>query len=87
MKIRWLGAAGEVGRSCVEVNIDGRIFIFDCGVKISGDGTYPDFSDVNISAIEAVIISHAHLDHCGYAPYLYSVGYNGLFTLLDRLWI
>lgn len=77
MKIRWLGAAGEVGRSCVEVNIDGRIFILDCGVKISGDGTYPDFSDVNISAIEAVIISHAHLDHCGYAPYLYSVGYNG----------
>ncbi|MBP6932098.1 MAG: MBL fold metallo-hydrolase [Candidatus Methanofastidiosum sp.] len=77
MKIRWLGAAGEVGRSCVEVNIDERIFILDCGVKISGDGTYPDFSDVNISAIEAVIISHAHLDHCGYAPYLYSVGYNG----------
>lgn len=77
MKIRWLGAAGEVGRSCVEVDIDGRLFIIDCGVKLSGEGTYPDFSDVNVSAIEAVIISHAHLDHCGYAPYLYSVGYNG----------
>ncbi len=77
MKIRWLGAAGEVGRSCVEVNIDGRIFILDCGVKLSGEGTYPNFSDVNVSAIEAVIISHAHLDHCGYAPYLYSVGYTG----------
>jgi len=77
MKLRWLGAAGEVGRSCVEVNIDGRIFILDCGIKLSGEGTYPDFSDVNVSAIEAVIISHAHLDHSGYAPYLYSIGYNG----------
>ena len=77
MKVRWLGSAGEVGRSCVEVNIDGRLFILDCGIKLSGEGTYPDFSDVDISAIEAVIISHAHLDHSGYAPYLYHIGYNG----------
>ncbi|NMC61053.1 MAG: MBL fold metallo-hydrolase [Candidatus Methanofastidiosa archaeon] len=77
MKVRWLGSAGEVGRSCVEVNIDGKLFILDCGIKLSGEGTYPDFSDVDISAIEAVIISHAHLDHSGYAPYLYSIGYNG----------
>ncbi|MEN6378068.1 MAG: phospholipase D-like domain-containing protein [Methanofastidiosum sp.] len=77
MKIRWLGAAGEVGKSCVEVDIDGRIFILDCGVKLSGEGMYPDLSDVNISAIEAVIISHAHLDHSGYAPRFYSLGYNG----------
>ncbi len=77
MKIRFLGSAKEVGRSCVEVNIDGRLFILDCGIKLSGEGTYPDFSDVNISAIEAVIISHAHLDHSGYAPYIYSLGYNG----------
>lgn len=77
MKIRFLGSAKEVGRSCVEVNIDGRLFILDCGIKLSGEGTYPDFSDVNISAIEAVIISHAHLDHSGYAPHLYSLGYNG----------
>lgn len=77
MKIRWLGAAGEVGRSCVEVNIDGRLFILDCGVKLSGEGTYPDFSDIDVSAIEAIIISHAHLDHSGYAPHFYSIGYNG----------
>lgn len=77
MKVRWLGSAGEVGRSCVEINVDGRLFILDCGIKLSGEGTYPDFSDVDISAIEAVIISHAHLDHSGYAPYLYHIGYNG----------
>ena len=77
MKLRWLGGAGEVGKSCVEVDIDGRIFILDCGVKLSGEGMYPDLSDVNISAIEAIIISHAHLDHSGYAPRFYSLGYNG----------
>ena len=34
----------------------------------------PEFS---IEELDAVIISHAHLDHCGFLPYLYHYGYEG----------
>jgi len=54
----------EVGRSCI--SIDGR-YLLDCGLKISEEGSeYPVMLDP--TAIEAVFISHAHLDHTGALP-------------------
>jgi predicted metal-dependent RNase len=53
--------------------------LIDCGVKLSAEGKdmYPDLSDINFSELDAVIISHGHLDHCGYVPFLFAHGYSG----------
>ncbi len=64
MNLNFYGGAGEVGRSCV--SLDDR-FLFDAGLKISEEGSeYPMPFDVR--RIEAVFLSHAHLDHNGALP-------------------
>ncbi len=73
MKIECLGASGEVGRSSFVIHTDKRI-LMDHGIKIfdeSGEPQYPlpfsKFPDV-------AILSHAHLDHSGNIPSLYTQG-------------
>lgn len=64
MEFTFHGGAGEVGRSCIEV--DNR-FLFDAGLKITEDGSeYPLMGDCD--HIKAVFLSHAHLDHSGALP-------------------
>ncbi len=77
MQIKWLGGAEEVGRSCVYVKENNFKCIIDCGVKLSSDDMYPDLSDINFSELDAIIVSHGHLDHCGYVPFFFAHGYNG----------
>ncbi len=73
MKFTFHGAAGEVGRSCVEVsfstNEQDRRILFDAGFKIHGDESLHPTPIDNIVKIDAVFISHAHLDHIGSLPY------------------
>ena len=75
MKIIIHGAGKEVGRSCIEVQSKEGEFLLDCGVKISVGGMeYPTRTDTK--EIDAVFISHAHLDHTGCLPLF---DYQGLF--------
>ncbi len=68
VKIKFLGAAGEVGRSAFLVDA-GEKFLMDFGVKLHPKGIeYPLPVETNI---KAAIISHAHLDHSGNLPHLY----------------
>lgn len=66
-----LGAGQDVGRSCVLVTILGKNIMFDCGMHMGYNDhrRFPDFSFVSatcdFSAIDAVLVSHFHLDHCG----------------------
>ncbi len=73
MKITVHGAAGEVGRSCIEVQTKNARFILDAGVKLGEETQYPTKVD-NLNKIDAAIVSHSHLDHCGALPYLQSKG-------------
>ena len=67
MKILIHGAGREVGRSCIEVQSKDGEFLLDCGVKLSVGGMeYPTRTDTK--NIDAVFISHAHLDHTGCLP-------------------
>ncbi|MEM4366963.1 MAG: MBL fold metallo-hydrolase [Candidatus Anstonellales archaeon] len=67
MDIHFLGAAREVGRSAVLLKTDVSVLL-DYGVKMIGEDRYPErFSD----RVDAVLLSHAHLDHSGYIPALY----------------
>jgi uncharacterized protein len=64
MKIRVLGAAREVGGSCIEVATDQCKVALDYGIKLEG------VTDQYPKNFDAIIISHAHLDHSGSLPRL-----------------
>ena len=81
VRITTLGGCREVGRSCMLLSTPESKIIIDCGVNVgSNDNATPYLyvPEVNpLSQIDAVVLTHAHLDHCGLAPLLYKYGYEG----------
>ena len=77
-----LGGFHEVGRSAMLVETEESCVLMDCGISAGADlplYAYPriDCDEFDIEKLDAVIISHAHLDHCGFVPFLYKYGYDG----------
>lgn len=74
MEVLPLGAGGEVGRSCVQLACMGRKVMFDCGVHpgMSGVASLPYFDAVELSEVDALLVTHFHIDHCAAVPYLVS---------------
>ena len=70
-ELLFLGGAGEVGGSCLLVDEGETRFLVDCGSTFGTDALEPP-SDVSF-----VIITHAHLDHCGRLPELFASGFRG----------
>lgn len=70
--IKPLGAGSEVGRSCVHVKYQDLQFLFDCGIHPAYNGicSLPFFDLVDLSQINAVFITHFHLDHAAALPFL-----------------
>jgi len=77
MKLSFRGAAGEVGRSCIMVENGRRKTLLDCGVKFEKEDAFPVLEDAEARKLDAVYLTHAHMDHSGYLPALYSAGYKG----------
>ncbi len=81
VRISFLGAARQVGRSCFLLQTPESRVLLDCGIDPSEEGTesypYLDAPEFNISEIDAIVITHSHLDHCGLLPYLFKFGYRG----------
>lgn len=80
MQLQFYGAAGEVTGSCHILTIGGRRVLLDCGL-IQG-GPSPDERNAepfpfDAAHIDAVILSHAHIDHCGRLPLLVKRGFRG----------
>lgn len=70
MKIIFHGAAREVGKSCIEIQTEGKRYLMDAGIKfVAGGIEYPRFLD-KIHTIDGIFLSHAHLDHSGALPML-----------------
>lgn len=68
MKIRFLGASREVGRSCFEVDTAQTKFLLDCGSSNPQRG-HPLQPPIRPAGkVDAILLSHAHLDHTGYIP-------------------
>jgi metallo-beta-lactamase family protein len=80
MQLEFFGAAGEVTGSCHIVQVGGRELLLDCGM-IQGGRDAPERNRLpfpfEASAIDAVVLSHAHIDHCGRLPLLVKRGYRG----------
>jgi metallo-beta-lactamase family protein len=80
MELEFFGAAGEVTGSCHILRIGGRELLLDCGM-VQGGRDAPERNreafPFSAQAIDAVVLSHAHIDHCGRLPLLVKRGYRG----------
>ena len=78
MQLEFFGAAGEVTGSCHIVRVAGRQLLLDCGM-IQGNHDAPARNRLPFpfdpTAIDAVVLSHAHIDHCGRLPLLVKRGF------------
>ncbi|MBT4824000.1 beta-CASP ribonuclease aCPSF1 [Candidatus Woesearchaeota archaeon] len=81
VRVSYLGSGRHVGRSCLLLQTPESRVLLDCGVDVAGVGqeAYPylDAPEFDISQLDAVVLSHSHLDHCGLIPYLFKFGYKG----------
>ena len=80
IRVTYLGGGRQVGRSCILLQTPESRILLDCGINVaSEDNAYPylDSPDFNINELDAVIITHSHLDHSGFVPYLFKFGYKG----------
>lgn len=82
VRITTLGGFREVGRSCLLIEANESSVLLDCGINPGSQDpiqAYPrlDMDEFDLDKLDAVIISHAHLDHCGFTPFLCKYGYDG----------
>src|SRR3989338_7541676 len=81
VRLTFLGSARQVGRSCMLLQTPRSKVLLDCGIDVSahGEEKFPYFNipEFDLNQLDAVILSHAHIDHSGFVPYLYKMGYRG----------
>jgi KH/beta-lactamase-domain protein len=82
VRISALGGFREVGRSAILLQTRESQILLDCGLnpgQTRAIGAFPrlDVPQFDIGNLDAVVISHAHLDHCGFLPFLFKYGYDG----------
>ncbi len=80
VRVTGLGGFRQVGRSCVLVETPETKVLLDCGINVANpDKAYPylDALRFPVDQLDAVVVSHAHLDHSGFVPYLFKSGYRG----------
>ena len=81
MEVKVLGAANEVGRSGFLVNCNGTKLLLDYGVMFGKRGSPPGYPlHVKPKDIDAIIITHAHLDHSGNVPSLFVSGNTDVYA-------
>ncbi len=81
IRLSILGAGRQVGRSCFLLQTPESRILLDCGVNpaASDQEAYPylDIPEFRLDELDAVILSHPHMDHSGFLPFLYKMGYRG----------
>ncbi len=92
LKATALGGFREIGRSSLLLETPHSKIMIDCGISPepgikgldanAGDGVnkafpYLDSANLSINELDAVVLTHAHMDHAGFIPYLFKFGYDG----------
>ena len=77
MKIQFIGATHEVTGSCTLLEVCGKKYLIDCGMEQGIDVLENVPIPVPANTIEAVFLTHAHIDHSGMLPKLYKDGFRG----------
>ncbi len=78
MKIQFIGAAHEVTGSCTLLEINDRYYLVDCGMEQGIDVFQNVALPISASQVDAVFLTHAHIDHSGMLPRLYKDGFRGI---------
>ena len=77
MRIQFIGATHEVTGSCTLLEVCGKQYLVDCGME-QGRDTFENVPlPVSAGDIQAVFLTHAHIDHSGMLPKLYKEGFRG----------
>jgi len=80
IRVTYLGGARQVGRSCLFLQTPESRVLLDCGINVASDNeAYPmlEAPEFKIDELDAVVVTHAHLDHSGLVPWLFKMGYRG----------
>ncbi len=80
VRVTTLGGFRQVGRSCSLLSTQDSKVMIDCGVDVSSDNGTPYLHLPEVlpfETLDAVVVTHAHLDHSGLVPLLYKYGFDG----------
>lgn len=79
VRVSYLGSGRQVGRSAILLQTPESRILLDCGIVPSSMDGYPmlEAPEFKIDELDAIVVSHAHLDHIGFIPYLFKFGYRG----------
>lgn len=80
IRVTGLGGSLEVGRSCYLLSTPESKIMIDCGVNLGSEDKTPYLyvPEVNhFNELDAIVLTHAHMDHQGLIPLLYKYGYDG----------
>lgn len=82
IRLTALGGFQEVGRSAILLQTRESQVLLDCGINPGSSDpleAFPrlDTPQFDLDSLDAVVISHSHLDHCGFLPFLFKYGYDG----------
>jgi KH/beta-lactamase-domain protein len=77
-----LGGFAEIGRSSMLLTTYESKVLLDCGINMLGSDSLNilprfDIVGIEVNEIDAIVLSHAHLDHTGFLPFLFKYGYRG----------
>lgn len=77
MYLQFLGAAREVTGSCYLLETNNKKILIDCGLEQGKDVFENVEFPIAANLIDAVLLTHAHIDHSGKLPLLVKKGFNG----------
>ncbi len=77
-----LGGFGETGRSSLLISTHESRILLDCGLNVANKepiSKFPRFDTIgfNLNELDAIVLSHAHLDHTGFLPMLFKFDFDG----------